>query len=149
MLNEEMRKYINVITESDQHLEEGMKENFSAVMMALGLLLGSYDFYSVERNLEAGKPVVVTAVRPVISNHPLQRDKYVLKVDPNIVEPIVIDMTNKTITLQSSDISNPRLKHRIAAELRKVDPALVLQGSKDITFNTGLIHRLLGIGSYK
>ena len=121
----------------NENLDEGVvKDMILTAMLAISAIAGpAYLDHSIERQLKAGNSVEVSMGQQIFNGNKLNKDKYILTVNPKQTQPVKIDTSKSTITLNTSDISNSKIKSAVRDQMKKIDPSLdnqkIDKGAKD------------------
>lgn len=104
-------------------VNEGWKDNLIGLLV-LGSIVTGFNHlnHSAERNLERGNPVEVSVRHSLFSDRPMARDNYIISVDTSQKEYIEVDDSAKTITINTSDISNVGLKRAVRDKIKEINP---------------------------
>jgi hypothetical protein len=116
---------VNEVVDETQteELDESLKNTFLTGLVLLSAIFGGdYINHGVQRALDAKKPVEVHTLHKLLSDKPLTRDTYILKVNPNQKDLVHINPNTNTITLNTSDISNINLKRKVRNTIKKINP---------------------------
>jgi hypothetical protein len=134
----------------NENLDEGIvKDMILTAMIAISAIGGTaYLDNSIQRQLKAGNSVEVSMGQQIFNGNKLNKDKYILTVNPKQTQSVKIDTSKSTITLNTSDISNSKIKSVVRDQMKKIDPSLdnqkIDKGSKDAAgkikfgFHTGV-----------
>jgi hypothetical protein len=134
----------------NENLDEGIvKDMILTAMIAISAIGGTaYLDHSIQRQLKAGNSVEVSMGQQIFNGNKLNKDKYILTVNPKQTQSVKIDTSKSTITLNTSDISNSKIKSVVRDQMKKIDPSLdnqkIDKGSKDAAgkikfgFHTGV-----------
>lgn len=120
----------------NENLDEGFVQNAILAAMIMISAVGGYHVnHSMERQLKAGNAVELSMGQQIFNGNKLNKDTYVLTVNPKQTQPIKIDTSKSTITLNTSDISNTKIQRIVRDQMQKIDPSLnnqkIDKGSKD------------------
>jgi len=121
----------------NENLDEGIvKDMILTAMIAISAIGGTaYLDNSIQRQLKAGNSVEVSMGQQIFNGNKLNKDKYILTVNPKQTQSVKIDTSKSTITLNTSDISNSKIKSVVRDQMKKIDPSLdnqkIDKGSKD------------------
>jgi hypothetical protein len=121
----------------NENLDEGIvKDMILTAMIAISAIGGTaYLDNSIGRQLKAGNSVEVSMGQQIFNGNKLNKDTYVLTVNPKQTQPVKIDTSKSTITLNTSNISNSKIKSAVRDQMKKIDPSLdnqkIDKGSKD------------------
>jgi hypothetical protein len=106
-----------------EELDESLKNTVLTGLVLLSAIFGgNYINHGVQLALDAKKPVEVRTLHTLLSDKPLTRDTYILKVNPNQKDLVHVNPNTNTITLNTSDISNINLKRKVRNKIKKINP---------------------------
>ena len=113
-------------------VNEGWKDGLIG-LLALGSIVAGFNHlnHSAERNLERGNPVEISVRHSAFSDRPMARDNYIINVNTSQKEYVEVDDSAKTITINTSDISNIGLKKAVRNKLKDINPGIT-QSLKNI-----------------
>lgn len=121
---------------NEDQLNEGVKDVILSGLVILGGVLGfNHLNHSVQRGLDSGEKVEISTRSTLFNNRPLSRTRFQLKVDLNQSEPVKVDTAKNIITINTTDVSNVRLKKDVRNEIKKIDPTMVSQDVRTIHFD--------------
>jgi hypothetical protein len=119
-------------------IDEGWKDSLIGLLAIASIVSGfNHLNHSAERNLERGNPVEISVRHSILSDKPmLTRDTYTIKVDASQKEYIKVDDSSKTITINTSDISNIGLKRAVRDKIKEINPdAGITRNIRNIRIN--------------